>query len=62
MLCGFLNIPTYYTYGLYPCKECPPFVFNIWDGFAAEKYNTTKEGDISNILYHFKVVRILMKE
>lgn len=55
-----MNIPTWYDWGIYPNnKLCPKQVYNTWTGFEVEQkeYNCIEpNGDISNILYHFKVV------
>jgi hypothetical protein len=53
-----LGIPTYVSFGIYPCRElCPERILNTWTGFLVEEYTDIEpDGDISKILYHFKVV------
>ena len=55
-----MNIPTWYDWSIYPNnKLCPEQVYNTWTGFEVEQkeYDCIEpNGDISNILYHFKVV------
>jgi len=54
------TIPRWVDWGIYPNdKLCPPQVYNTWTGFEVEQkeYDCIEpNGDISNILYHFKVV------
>lgn len=54
------TIPRWAEWGIYPNdKLCPAQVFNTWTGFAVEQEeyeHIEPDGDISNILYHFKVV------
>jgi len=63
-ICAYTNedrtIPRWIDWGIYPNdKLCPKQVYNTWTGFEVEKDEyecISTDGDISNILYHFKVV------
>tara|TARA_R110000787_G_scaffold125982_3_gene237164 strand:- start:3217 stop:5556 length:2340 start_codon:yes stop_codon:yes gene_type:complete len=54
------HIPTYFNYGIYPNKKiCPSTIYNLWTGFEMDKPqydDIIPDGNIENILYHFKVV------
>lgn len=54
------TIPTWDNWGIYPNNKLKPKnIYNIWRGFEIEKKeyeSIVPDGNISNILYHFKVV------